>query len=199
MGSKERKERDKKQMEQDILNAAMKLFLAHGFRNVTIRKIAEKIEYSPATIYLYFKDKEEILLELQNRAFQKFYDAQMSIQNIESPLEKLIAHGKVYIEFALANPEQYDLMFILEQPVIPKREIHKGIESYDLLRQNVKECVDKGLIKSKNFEAVAFSLWAFVHGIASIIIKRGMMVPDGYKQAMIAGAFEFLRNSIYTV
>ena len=198
MGTKERKERNKHEMIDSILNAAMRLFLEEGYKNVTIRKIADEIEYSPATIYLYFKDKEEILLALQTRAFEKFYTAQMSVQHIEDPLQRLIAHGKVYIDFAIANPEYYDMMFIMEQPVIKiPGEWKTGINSYDLLRKNVKECTDKGLIKSDNYEAVSFSLWAFVHGIAAIVIKRGMMVPKEYREAMINGAFEFLKNTIY--
>lgn len=198
MGTKERKQRDKIDMTDSILDAAMKLFLSHGYKNVTIRKIADEIEYSPATIYLYFKDKEEILLALQTRAFEKFYTAQKSIQSIEDPVQRLIAHGEVYIKFAIENPGQYDLMFIMEQPIIKKPEDwHTGMNSYDLLRQNVKECTDRGLLKFDNYEAVSFALWAFVHGIASIIIKRGMMVPEEYKDAMIKGAFDFLRQSMY--
>ena len=198
MGTKERKQRNKKDMADSILDAAMKLFLSQGYKNVTIRKIADEIEYSPATIYLYFKDKEEILLALQTRAFEKFYTAQKSVQNIEDPVQRLIAHGEVYIKFAIENPEQYDLMFIMEQPVIKKpEEWHTGMNSYDLLRQNVKECTDRGLLKFDDFEAASFALWAFVHGIATILIKRGMMVPDEYREAMINGAFEFLRQSMY--
>ena len=198
MGTKERKQRDKKDMTDSILDAAMKLFLSQGYKNVTLRKIADEIEYSPATIYLYFKDKEEILLALQTRAFEKFYTAQKSVQNIEDPVQRLMAHGEVYIKFAIENPEQYDLMFIMEQPLIKKpEEWHTGMNSYDLLRQNVKECTDRGLLKFDNYEAASFALWAFVHGIASILIKRGMMVPDEYKDSMINGAFEFLRQSMY--
>ena len=198
MGTKERKQRDKKDMTDSVLDAAMKLFLSQGYKNVTLRKIADEIEYSPATIYLYFKDKEEILLALQTRAFEKFYTAQKSVQNIEDPVQRLMAHGEVYIKFAIENPEQYDLMFIMEQPLIKKpEEWHTGMNSYDLLRQNVKECTDRGLLKFDNYEAASFALWAFVHGIASILIKRGMMVPDEYKDSMINGAFEFLRQSMY--
>lgn len=198
MGTEERKKRDKQEMVENILNAAMKLFLSQGYKNVTIRKIADEIEYSPGTIYLYFKDKEEILLALQTRAFGKFYEAQMSVQNIKDPVQRLMAHGKKYIEFALANPEYYDLMFIMEQPVITKsEEWHTGMNSYDLLRKNVKDCTDKGLLRFNNYEAASFALWSFVHGIASIIIKRGMMVPDQYREEMLNGAFEFLRQSMY--
>jgi len=60
MGLKERKERDKLEMKDRILQSAHQLFVEKGFEQVSIRNIAEAIEYSPATIYLYFKDKDEI-------------------------------------------------------------------------------------------------------------------------------------------
>ncbi len=200
MGTKERKERDKKEMIEQILNAAMKLFLDHGYKNVTLRKIAETIEYSPATIYLYFKDKDEILTTLQDRAFEKFYHAQKSVQKIEDPLERLSEHGKVYVQFALENPEYYDLMFIMNEPVEKiKRpeEWRTGMNSYELLKQNVKECIDKDLLKIDNVEIASFVLWSFVHGVASIIIKRGMMVPEEYRESMLQGVFMVLKTIWY--
>jgi AcrR family transcriptional regulator len=62
MGIQERKEKQKLEIRKAILEASIKLFKEEGFDNVSIRKIAEIIQYSPTTIYLYFKDKKEILL-----------------------------------------------------------------------------------------------------------------------------------------
>ncbi|MBI5233035.1 MAG: helix-turn-helix transcriptional regulator [Deltaproteobacteria bacterium] len=61
MGISERREKEKKEMRGLILETAMELFLDEGFENVSLRRRADKIEYSPATIYLYYKDKDEIL------------------------------------------------------------------------------------------------------------------------------------------
>ena len=76
MGIKERKENEKSEMKELILKTAMKLFLDKGFNNITIRNIAEKIEYSPATIYLYFKNKDEILYTLRREGFENLYELQ---------------------------------------------------------------------------------------------------------------------------
>lgn len=70
MGVADRKEREKEEMKTKILEAAKKLFLDHGFEKTSIRNIAEEIEYSPGTIYLYFKDKNELLFALHQEAFQ---------------------------------------------------------------------------------------------------------------------------------
>ncbi|HEY9245546.1 MAG TPA: helix-turn-helix domain-containing protein, partial [Candidatus Methanoperedens sp.] len=73
MGIKERKELEKQEMRKLILDTAMRLILEKGFENVTIRHIAEEIEYSPATIYLYFKDKDDIIYTLHREGFEKLY------------------------------------------------------------------------------------------------------------------------------
>jgi AcrR family transcriptional regulator len=195
MGITERKEREKQEVRKRILDAAMKLFLEEGYKNVTIRKIAEKIEYSPGTIYLYFKDKDDILFTLQTIAFEKFHKAQNSVQNISDPAERLKAHGKAYIKFALENREYYDLMFIMSEPlknICEPQEWATGLNSYNLLKQNIKACVDSGILPVDDIEVAAFAIWSFVHGIVSIVIKRGMIFPPEYIDYLVNGAFDYI-------
>jgi len=199
MGTQERKQREKKEMKRHILDAALKLFVDEGFENVSIRRIADKIEYSPATIYLYFKEKDEIFFTLQGEAFERFYEIQMSVQSIKDPFERLMAHGESYVKFAIENPELYDLMFIMKEPVKKINSFEQwktGSKSYDLLRKNVKECVEANLLNNNDVEIVSFALWSFVHGISSLKIKRGMIIPDEYMKYLIDGAFEFLRTGM---
>jgi AcrR family transcriptional regulator len=199
MGTQERKKREKTEMKRHILDVALKLFVNEGFEHASIRKIADKIEYSPATIYLYFKDKDEIFFALQSEAFEKFYEVQMSVQSIQDPFERLMAHGEGYVKFAIENPELYDLMFIMKEPVKRIKSFEQwksGSKSYDLLRKNVRECIEDDLIVNKDVEVVSFALWSFVHGISSLKIKRGMIIPDEYMKYLIDGAFEFLRKGL---
>src|SRR3954466_16321049 len=111
MGVKERKERQKLEMKDLILQSAHQLFLNKGFEEVSIRNIAEAIEYSPATIYLYFKDKNEIFYALHGEAFKKFNIHVAPIISIKDPLERLFALGEKYMEFAFSFPKYYDIMF----------------------------------------------------------------------------------------
>ena len=199
MGIKERKQRNRKEMEKHILDAAMKLYLKEGYKNVTIRKIAKSIEYSPATIYLYFKDKEEIFFTLQKHGFEKFVKIQISVQSIKNPVKRLLAHGEAYVKFALENKEYYDLMFITSEPVLmlkERKDWDTGINSYDLLKQNVKSCIEAGFIKTKDVEITSFALWSFVHGISSLLIKRGFMIPEEFRKHILKGAFEILNGLI---
>src|SRR5689334_8977454 len=116
MGVSERKERQKEEMRQLILNAAMELFLGEGYDSVSIRRIAEKMEYSPATIYTYFPEKDDILFALHNQGFEELYKRQLEVLPMTDMRKRLLKHGELYIRFGLENPEYYNLMFIMRSP-----------------------------------------------------------------------------------
>src|SRR5688572_12368349 len=99
MGIAERKEKQKQEIRKMILDASMKLFVEEGFENVSIRKIAELIEYSPTTVYLYFKDKDEILFELHEIGFRKMAEYNADLWEIQNPLLRLFKMGENYIRF----------------------------------------------------------------------------------------------------
>ncbi len=195
----DRKQREKTEMENLILNAAMELFLNEGYENVTIRKIAEKIEYSPTTIYLYFKDKSEIFFTLQKMAFREFNKVQLETSGIKDPIERFKAHGKSYIKFAIDNPGYYDLMFIMKEPlrnISNPEEWQDGMNAYDYLKQNISELMKCGFLPESDIEVAAFSIWSFVHGIASLIIRRGMIFPKEYIDKLVDASLIYFFNDM---
>src|SRR5690348_3585896 len=106
----ERRAREKMLLREEILDAARELFLKHGFENVSMRKIATKIEYSPTTIYLYFKDKSEILSTLCAETFGRLSKIMAEIERRPGdPIDKLRALGFAYIHFGLDHPSHYQL------------------------------------------------------------------------------------------
>src|SRR6186713_794252 len=113
MGIAERKEREREEVKDLILNAAREIFLTEGYENTSIRKIASKIEYSPGVIYLHFKDKNDLLLALHDKAFEcKMNSLFHSTQHIADPLERLRGIGIGYLQYGIDNPQDYELMFI---------------------------------------------------------------------------------------
>jgi len=200
MGITERRENDKQQMRTRILEMAMKLFLKAGFERVTIRAIAQEIEYSPATIYLYFKDKNDILFALQEIGFGKLYEAQQTVLSVKDPWKRLRKQGKVYVSFALNNPEFYDLMFIMRGPIKTMKEKKKweaNLRSYELLRDNVQACLDAGMLKRTHPDAATFAFWSLTHGIASLVIReRCIMFPQEHLQSIIEGALDFVMDNM---
>jgi AcrR family transcriptional regulator len=178
MGIAERKEREKTEMRDRIVEAATLMFLEDGYEKTSIRNIADKIEYSPATIYLYFKDKDELFFAIHNIGFQLLLKEMEKLSKIKNPLKRLRETGVIYIEFALKNPEYYDLMFIMRSPMNALKEKHGdeqcwqyGETTFSLLFATITECIEQKLIKSKDPIVASMYTWSLVHGLVSLKIR----------------------------
>ncbi|KER10883.1 MAG: hypothetical protein HY22_01500 [[Candidatus Thermochlorobacteriaceae] bacterium GBChlB] len=200
MGSLQRRQREKEEIRRRILDASMHLFTQQGYESVTIRNIADAIEYTPGAIYSYFKDKDEILYALHLEAFEKFYDAKKVVLSIVNPAERLFALGDAYMKFATENQEYYDLMFITNATGKKIQEMdswHVGYRSFDLLRYCVKDCMDKGYLAKGDVDAVSLAIWSMVHGTASLLIrKRLLMFPEEQLPHLIHGGHRFVVESM---
>lgn len=178
MGISDRKERDKGEMKKRITDAAMRMFLEDGYAKTSIRNIAEAIEYSPGTIYLYYKDKDELLYEVQRQAFVQLVNAFKTHATSTDPLKRLEQLGKTYVSFGLNNPELYDLMFIIRAPMNVDCEIHdeNGGECFSYLVANLKECMDKGLLVFQDPVQAALQVWSMMHGLVSLNIRSRLKI-----------------------
>lgn len=200
------KETERKDIKKLVLDKSKELFLKYGFDNVTMRSIAEHIGYSPAAIYIYYKNKSEIIFELYNTGFKMLYDRQQKINQFQyaDPIIKLKAHGVEYIKFGIENPEYYDLMFIQHEPQRFMKECHEvserytdyGMLSFDFLRQNINECQNAGYFLGYDVNTVAFSIWSAVHGMVALILRKRVPVPDEYFQPLVESASQFM-NSLF--
>ena len=138
MNTAERRERDIEEMRRQVLDAAMSLFVDEGYEKVSVRKIADKIGYSPGTIYLYFKDKDDIFYHLHEEGFARLIVRQKETMEAASPDVRLRKMGEAYLKFALENPEYYELMFIIRSPIKQvDTEWSCGMDSLDCLRQTI--------------------------------------------------------------
>jgi len=176
MGIAERKERQKEELKALILKAARKLFVEKGIGQTTIRNIADSIDYSIGTVYVYFRDKNEILHALHTQSFADLGGQFKVLYNVKDPMERLRAMGKVYITYGLENPDMYDLMFTLKAPMefletIQKDEWDEGKAAFDVLKTTVKECMDAGHFKGHKLEPLSFLIWSCVHGMCSLEIS----------------------------
>ena len=196
MGTTERRERERSEMRDLILTTAMKLFLEEGYENVSMRKIADAIEYSPGTIYLYFQDRDEIFYALHRIAFKKFYKALSVMDSDGDPWERLVNGGSAYIRFALANPALYELMFIMNSPArtISKNDKwEEGTDSFGLLRNTVSDCVKAGVLPADtDVSAATLYFWGMTHGLVSLAIRNRLpMIPKSQVRTALNAAFTF--------
>ena len=185
MGISERKAKEKEELKALILEGARKLFLEKGIEQTTIRSIAKSINYSVGTVYVYYKDKDAILNDLHAMGFVELGKEMRPLSHVSDPIERLKALGKVYIHFALENPDMYDLMFLMNAPMnfldahLKESCTHEGHQeewkegkgTFSILRQTVQECIDLGYFKNHETEALSFMIWGLVHGICALQIR----------------------------
>ena len=199
MGIEERRKRDALKMQDHILKTAMGLFAKGGYENVTMRRIAAKIEYSPGTIYLYFKNKKDIMLQLCYQGFEQLLSRQDELEKIADPLERLQAAGRYYLAFAQENPELYELMFATKEVLRESGPDEEGVplKAFRKFEENVKKCMDVGIFSGAEVETMAISLWANLHGLASLLIKERLrFVHQDRLNYVLEGALAFtLRRS----
>ena len=175
MAIKDRKERDKLDRQKLIIASATKLFLEQGYDKTSIRNIADDIEYSPATIYLYFKEKDEIFFIIHEQGFALLHQEFQPLLEIADPLERLHALGSTYINFALNNPDYYDLMFIMRAPlgqIACHDKWDAGDHAFQFLLNTVQECLDQKLIVPGDVNVIAVTVWSFAHGLVSLHIRE---------------------------
>jgi AcrR family transcriptional regulator len=179
MGSAERRERQRQGLREKILEAARELFAEYGYEAVSMRKIAEKIEYSPTTIYLHFKDKDAMVHELCGEDFRALAARFATLAKEPDPLKRLRGIGRAFIRFAKEYPNHYRMMFMTPTPAVPvdSRGIDKGDPTQDawaIITGTVKEAMDRGLLAPDEAgpEVVAQTFFAGVHGVASLAVAK---------------------------
>lgn len=199
MGITERKEREKQEMRQNIIDAAISMFAEEGYDKTSIRRIADKIEYSPATIYLYYKDKDELLYDVQKVVFEQLYAAFKKDVTATEPFERLKEIAYSYVNFGRQHPELYDLMFIIRAPmnVIEEQEAWKnGDDCFDFLLNCLDDCIQQDLIRFDNKMLAAISTWGMVHGLVSLDVRCRLkvmqMLPEDVDGVIHASVEQYL-------
>lgn len=181
MGVKERREREKSETRDIILDAARELFVTEGFEGVSMRKVAEKIEYSPTAIYVHFADKEELFRELCHQDYARLAQVFQSSAIPSDPVERLKAIGAIYVDFGTRYPHHYKFMFMTpfpaHEPDESDRELmgNPEMDAYAFLKWAVQQALDAGCFREelKDAPLISQTLWASVHGVISLNIAKG--------------------------
>jgi AcrR family transcriptional regulator len=177
LGPRERREREREEIRTRILDAARELFVSEGVDAVTMRRIADRIEYSPTAIYFHFRDKDALLAELCDCDFRAFAHGFNVIAQIPDPLERLRAAGRAYVDFGLNHPSHYRLMFMTPKTTEPASTIAKGNpeeDAYAFLKGIVAELMAKGHFRDdlSDVDLAAQVIWSGVHGLVSLEIAK---------------------------
>jgi len=180
MAPPDRRAREKHEVQDLILNAARELFVLRGYEQVTMRQIAEAVEYTPGALYVHFKDKAELFVELCKHDMQRFETSLRDLSAGEpDPLARIVKMARGYLDFARAHPRQYELMFMTRTPreVAPTAEELAHFDNpqcngYAFLAQCAREAIDAGMLRPglTDHWGVAQTFWAGLHGVAACYI-----------------------------
>ena len=178
-----RRERERENLRRTILGAAREVLVKDGYEAISLRTIADMIEYSPAALYLHFKDKDSILQALIDEGFDELARRLRVVKN-PGLLEGMTQMGLNYIQFAVDNPRLYEIMFLARSP--KDQEHLRAIaeappDCFVSLLEAVEAGMGQGTItRALPIPVIAYTIWGQVHGIASIAIARQFFwIPEG--------------------
>jgi len=184
MTSVTRKELKREQQRREILLAARELLLSEGPAHFTMRKLANAVGCAPGTLYLYFKDKNELIADLVEESFEQLMTDLERPRPESNPLEFLREIMRAYIDFGLANPNHYHFAFMLRRTKSLEKIRPRPHRSFELLLDTAKACIDQQLIRQFDYELVAKGIWTGIHGVTSLMITIPNF-PWGDKSSVI--------------
>lgn len=203
MGVAERRAKEKDEKRQRILDAAGQIILEEGYEKLTLRKLADKLEYSAGTIYLYFKDKNELIFEYCDETFELLLAEMDDLDNPErDPLKSFRESGEVYVRFALNNPSAYIITFNLPPPPdiegFLEHNTPAGMRCYEILRTLIQRCQESGYFRKQDVEAAAQGVWASVHGLASLLIlcHGHYQMPWASRESIIETTLDMIERGL---
>jgi AcrR family transcriptional regulator len=195
MGTRERQEREREIVRRAIIDAARDLFIAEGFGKVSMRKIAERIEYSPAAIYSYFPGKDDIFYALAEEGFQLLCDGIGPIEEMDQvePVELIRRAMRGLYRFSQAHPEYYALMFLDRSVPHLKGAQHRMprfAAMMERLCKAMQQCIDEGMFPSAPNPTTVFKLlMTATHGAASQNVC-GRLLPGQDGAALVNDLIE---------
>ena len=168
------------EIKNTILDAARNIISSEGIEKLSIRKITNKIGYSPAIVYHYFKDKNEIVEILVGEGYKKILDSiKLAKRNEENPEEEIEEVFTNYIKAALASPDEYKAFMLNEDPSVLKktsllyREVSNKSQTMKLLCDTIRRGIKKGRFKQLDPELTAQIIWTSTFGlIMKIIVEK---------------------------
>jgi AcrR family transcriptional regulator len=202
MGIKERQERERTAVRQAILGAARDLFVREGYRNVSMRKIAERIEYSPAAIYSYFAGKDDIFFALAEEGFWLLSEfGAKAFEHSSDPQKRLRFGLWAFYEFSKAHPQYFELMFIDRS--VPS--LSQDFQRFEFFQQttaaaeaDIRACIARGDFPVHLDPAAALHvLWAGVLGAATIGLAQ-RLAPGENADALAHDVLDSLRAGFTT-
>jgi TetR/AcrR family transcriptional regulator len=209
MGIQERREREKENRRQDIIDAAERIFFAKGLDAATMDEIAEEAELSKGTLYLYFKSKEELYLQIHlrgNRLLTRFF--KKAVKTKKSGIKKLRAIGEAYYSFYLEHPDYFSAVMYYESKDFDLSEYEScaqecaeaGGETLGVVIQAIQTGINDGSIRSDiDPLKTAVVLWGKSTGVINLVSAKANILKEHYQlegKEIVTYGFDLIFESV---
>lgn len=172
MPTRSPRQRRHEKTKHEILQTALELIEEKGLENLSLREIARRVDYSPAGLYEYFDGKEDILRGLSNEGNRRLIKALKSIEKrTRTHTSHLVEMCLAYVDYALNHTEYFTVMNSLPSQRTSVDEPVREGSPYGIYLETVQHAITSGEIRTgEKFgpEEITYSLWAFVHGMATL-------------------------------
>lgn len=172
-----RRERERAETRSQILEAARRMFVEHGFEATTMRSIAAKVGYTATAVYHHFQDKAALVAELCAVDFRALTEALRRTATVSDPIERLQRMGWEYVEFGLTHPMQYQFLFMTSRPAgasaIPNQP-DPGAACYEVLRETCRAVIATGRLRPefRDADQLAQMAWGSLHGLVALQVTK---------------------------
>lgn len=200
-----RRARQKAQLRQEIIDAARDILAREGYEQLSMRKVAERIEYSPTAIYLHFEDKRDLVFQVCEETFGRLVNELVTLESeFKDPIERLRQGMHRYVAFGLRHPQHYLATFV----AVPQDQLPEDVERYNnpesngmhalgIMRACVQACVEARTFRPVDPDVTARALWAALHGVTALLIQMPNFAWGDQKavvESVIDSAIEGLRQ-----
>ena len=163
-------------LREEILDVSKELLLKHGFSKISMRKIAKKADVTATSIYLHFTNKDDLLLALVEESIANLNKVlRNALNETASPIDQLESLADAYVGYALENPQEYEIIYMVrpeEMPKYPKEKFEQVREIYELLAGIIERGKERNLFDVEDSLVSAYTLWAQIHGVVSVILGK---------------------------
>ncbi len=204
MGTKERKALEKQIRKDQILDAARTLLISSGVEGISINRISKQSELGVGTIYFYFKNKEEIFVELQKEGVALLYSKILQISKKDIDHEnKLIGIAKAYFKFSQDQKHYFDIInYFLSYPIVffkpdLKNQIdYSGRKIFVLIQEIVFKGVQQGVFNEADPKKFSIMFWGTLHGLIHFKKLEKTILENENHERLFDYSVQKLINSI---
>ena len=182
-----------------VLDATRQLLVREGYRDLSMRDVANMVGCSVSSIYLYFASKDELVHTLMDEGFERWHETMTAIAGRDAPpTARLEAACRAYVEFGLANPEFYEIMYMFHSDRMtryPKELFRRARRNMDLMGEMIRAVVPDAVQSDADARIAALALWATLHGVVSTLVSDRLDRRVD-RTRYIEGSIQFALNGV---